>query len=107
MAEQFVTAIKTTEIPEGGLTAVDVRGSPIAVASVAGAYYAFDDTCTRAVLTRRGRSRWHQGHVYVPRRGIRCADGRRARASSAASREGVPHQDQQRFASNRDVMPRS
>jgi nitrite reductase/ring-hydroxylating ferredoxin subunit len=44
MAEQFVTANKTTESPEGGLSAVDVRGAPIAVASAAGAYYAFDDT---------------------------------------------------------------
>jgi nitrite reductase/ring-hydroxylating ferredoxin subunit len=46
MAPQFVTAIKTTDIPEGGLTAIDVRGTRIAVANVAGVYYAFDDTCT-------------------------------------------------------------
>ena len=44
MAEQFVTANKTTESPEGGLTAIDVRGAPIAVASPAVTYYAFHDT---------------------------------------------------------------
>jgi nitrite reductase/ring-hydroxylating ferredoxin subunit len=44
MADQFVTASKTTESHEGGLTAVDVRGAPIAVASATGTYYAFHDT---------------------------------------------------------------
>jgi 3-phenylpropionate/trans-cinnamate dioxygenase ferredoxin subunit len=46
MATEFVTAIKTNEIPTGGITAIDVRGLRIAVANVAGAYYAFDDACT-------------------------------------------------------------
>jgi 3-phenylpropionate/trans-cinnamate dioxygenase ferredoxin component len=45
-AEFVVTTIKTTEIPVGGVTAIDVRGTKIAVANVNGAYYAFDDTCT-------------------------------------------------------------
>jgi 3-phenylpropionate/trans-cinnamate dioxygenase ferredoxin subunit len=46
MATEFVTAIKTSEIPAERVTAVDVRGTRIAVASVAGTYYAFDDECT-------------------------------------------------------------
>jgi 3-phenylpropionate/trans-cinnamate dioxygenase ferredoxin subunit len=46
MATDFVTAIKTSEIPAGGITAVDVRGTRIAVANVGGTYYAFDDACT-------------------------------------------------------------
>jgi nitrite reductase/ring-hydroxylating ferredoxin subunit len=46
MAAEFVTAIKTSEIPVGGITAVDVRGTRIAVANVGGTYYAFDDACT-------------------------------------------------------------
>ena len=46
MAKDFVTAIKTTEIPAGGVTAIDVRGARIAVANVGGTYYAFDDACT-------------------------------------------------------------
>ncbi len=46
MAAEFVTAIKTSEIPVGGITAVDVRGRRIAVANVDGTYYAFDDACT-------------------------------------------------------------
>ena len=46
MATEFVTAIKTSEIPVGGVTAVDVQGTRIAVANVGGTYYAFDDECT-------------------------------------------------------------
>lgn len=46
MATEFVTAIKTSEIPSGGITAIDVRGTRVAVANVGGTYYAFDDTCT-------------------------------------------------------------
>jgi len=46
MATEFVTAIKTSEIPAGDITAIDVRGTRIAVANVGGTYYAFDDACT-------------------------------------------------------------
>jgi nitrite reductase/ring-hydroxylating ferredoxin subunit len=46
MAAEFVTTIKTNDIPEGGLVAVDVRGTRIAVANVGGTYYAFEDACT-------------------------------------------------------------
>jgi nitrite reductase/ring-hydroxylating ferredoxin subunit len=46
MAAEFVTAIKTSEVPVGGVTAIDVRGTRIAVANVGGTYYAFDDECT-------------------------------------------------------------
>ena len=46
MATEFVTATKTSEIPVGGVTAVDLRGTRIAVANVGGTYYAFDDECT-------------------------------------------------------------
>ena len=46
MAAEFVTAIKTNEIPAGAVTAIDVRGTRIAVANVGGTYYAFDDECT-------------------------------------------------------------
>ena len=46
MATEFVTAITTSEIPAGGITAIDVRGTRIAVANVGGTYYAFDDECT-------------------------------------------------------------
>ena len=46
MATQFVTVVKTSEIPAGSITAVDVRGMRVAVANVAGTYYAFDDECT-------------------------------------------------------------
>ena len=46
MAAEFVTAMKTSEIPVGRLAAVDVRGTRIAVTNVGGTYYAFDDACT-------------------------------------------------------------
>ena len=45
MAE-FVTAVKASSVQPGGVVVVDVRGTAVAVANVAGAYYAFDDTCT-------------------------------------------------------------
>ena len=43
---EFVTTIKTNEISAGGVKALDVRGTRIAVANVDGTFYAFDDTCT-------------------------------------------------------------
>jgi 3-phenylpropionate/trans-cinnamate dioxygenase ferredoxin component len=46
MAAEFVTVIKTSGIPVGGITAIDVRGTRVAVADVGGTYYAFDDSCT-------------------------------------------------------------
>ena len=46
MAAEFVTAIKTSEIPAGGVTAIDVRGTRIAVVNAGGTYYAFNDECT-------------------------------------------------------------
>ena len=46
MATEFVTAIKTTEIPVDSVKAIDVRGTRIAVANVGDTYYAFDDECT-------------------------------------------------------------
>ncbi len=46
MAAEFLTTIKTNEIPVGSVTAFDVRGTRIAVANVGGTYYAFDDACT-------------------------------------------------------------
>ena len=42
MPTEFVTAIKTNEIPMDGIKAIDVRGTRIAVANVGGAY----DACT-------------------------------------------------------------
>ena len=56
MATEFVTAIKTNEIPVDGVKAIDVRGTRIAVANVGGTYYAFDDACTheQCSLTEMG-----------------------------------------------------
>jgi 3-phenylpropionate/trans-cinnamate dioxygenase ferredoxin subunit len=56
MAGELVTTIKTSEIPAGGIVAVDVRGTQVAVAHVDGTYYAFDDACTheQCSLTEMG-----------------------------------------------------
>ena len=56
MAAEFVTTIKTNEISAGGVKALDVRGTRIAVANVDGTFYAFDDTCTHTGCSlARGR----------------------------------------------------
>jgi nitrite reductase/ring-hydroxylating ferredoxin subunit len=47
-AEFITTALAPENVAPGGITAVDVRGTRIAVVNVAGIYYAFDDTCTHA-----------------------------------------------------------
>jgi 3-phenylpropionate/trans-cinnamate dioxygenase ferredoxin subunit len=46
MATETVTTIAASDIPVGGLKAVDVRGTRIAIANVDGTYYAFDEACT-------------------------------------------------------------
>jgi 3-phenylpropionate/trans-cinnamate dioxygenase ferredoxin component len=56
MATDAVTTIKTSEIPAGGIVALDVGDTRIAVANVGGNYYAFDDACTheQCSLTESG-----------------------------------------------------
>ena len=46
VAEVFVSAIKTADIPANGMVVTDVNGTRIVVANVQGAYYAFGDECT-------------------------------------------------------------
>jgi glutamate dehydrogenase/leucine dehydrogenase len=46
MTREFVTAIQTNQTAVGGITAVDVCSTRIAVVSVGGRYCAFDDTRT-------------------------------------------------------------
>ena len=46
MGEGFVPVIKAADVPVDGMVAVDVNGSRITVANIAGTYYAFDDECT-------------------------------------------------------------
>lgn len=45
MAE-FEVVARADDLKEGDMQAFDVRGNKIAVANVAGTFYAFDDTCT-------------------------------------------------------------
>ncbi len=46
MAAEFVTAMKASQLADGRIAAVDVRGARIAVAMTGTTCYAFDDTCT-------------------------------------------------------------
>ena len=46
MATEFLTIFKTSQIAPGAVVSADVRDRRVAVASVGGTYYAFDDTCT-------------------------------------------------------------
>src|SRR5687768_4742556 len=49
MTSEFITTqLPAAELPPGAIAAVDVHGTRIAVANVAGTFYAFDDTCTHA-----------------------------------------------------------
>jgi 3-phenylpropionate/trans-cinnamate dioxygenase ferredoxin component len=43
---EFVALGRAEDLKEGGMRAFDVQGITIAVANVAGAFHAFDDTCT-------------------------------------------------------------
>jgi 3-phenylpropionate/trans-cinnamate dioxygenase ferredoxin subunit len=56
MATETVTTIRASDIPVGGLAAVDVGGTRIAIANVDGTYYAFDEACTheRCSLVEEG-----------------------------------------------------
>jgi nitrite reductase/ring-hydroxylating ferredoxin subunit len=53
MAE-FVRVAGVDDLEEGELRAFDVRGATIAVANVAGTFYAFDDTCTHLQCSLAG-----------------------------------------------------
>ena len=43
---EFVSVSRAEGIEEGEMRAFDVRGTQVAVANVAGTFYAFGDTCT-------------------------------------------------------------
>jgi nitrite reductase/ring-hydroxylating ferredoxin subunit len=42
----FVKAAEASEIPDGRLKLVDVRGERVAIANVGGSFFAFTDECT-------------------------------------------------------------
>lgn len=48
MSVEFVTVGKASDLPVGAVAAFDVNETRIAIANVAGAFYAFDDMCTHA-----------------------------------------------------------
>jgi 3-phenylpropionate/trans-cinnamate dioxygenase ferredoxin component len=56
MGSEFLTGLKISEVPAGGIVAVNVGGKQVAVANVDGTYYAFDDACTheQCSLTEMG-----------------------------------------------------
>ena len=46
--DEFVKAIRTTELPSGQGTVVELNGVMIAIFNVEGTFYAINDTCTHA-----------------------------------------------------------
>ena len=78
LASEFVTAIKTSEIPAGGITAIDVRGIRVAVANVGGTYYAFDDACTheQCSLAEEGELEAHPSRARATAPSSMCGRGR-------------------------------
>ena len=46
MPAGFVLSLKARDVNPGDVVATEVQGAPIAIANVAGTYYAFDDLCT-------------------------------------------------------------
>jgi len=73
MAAAFVTTIKTNEIPVGGVTAIDVRGTRIAVANVGGTYYALDDTCTHEQCSLAEEGELSKRNIRLPSSSMRFA----------------------------------
>jgi len=51
---EFVTVVGVDELEAGEMRAFDVRGVKVAIANVAGAFHAFDDTCTHAGCSLAG-----------------------------------------------------
>ena len=81
MAAEFVTTIKTNEIPVGDVTAIDVRGTRIAVANVGGTYYAFDDACTHEQCSLAEKGNWpaRPSHARATARSSTCGRARCSR----------------------------
>ena len=73
MAAEFVTTIKTNEIPVGGVTAFDVRDTRIAVADVGGTYYAFDDACTHEQCSLAEEGELSKRNIRLPSSIMRLA----------------------------------
>jgi 3-phenylpropionate/trans-cinnamate dioxygenase ferredoxin subunit len=46
MSAGFVLTVNARDVKPGDVVAIEVRGTPIAIANVDGTFYAFDDTCT-------------------------------------------------------------
>ncbi len=45
---EFVKVARTSDVPDGGATCVEVGGHRIALFNLGGEFYATDDTCTHA-----------------------------------------------------------
>ena len=91
MAAEFVTAMKTNEIPVGRLGAVDVRGMRIARHKSAGR------TTHRTTRVRMSsapcggrRTGWNYSDMYLLRFRVRCTDGQGVWRPSVASNQGQP-----------------
>ena len=46
MSAGIMSTVKASDLKPGEIVVTELQGTPIAIANVAGTYYAFDDTCT-------------------------------------------------------------
>jgi nitrite reductase/ring-hydroxylating ferredoxin subunit len=51
---EFLDIGPAREVPDGGLTAIEVHGTKIAVARLGAKHYAFDDACTHRACSLSG-----------------------------------------------------
>ena len=108
MAAEFVTTIKTNEIPVGGVRAIDVRGTRIAVANVGGTYYAFDDACTheQCSLAEEGELAGTTLTCTCHGSEFDVRTGKVLAPPATRAGQGVSHPGRGRRPANRGVMAR-
>lgn len=67
---ESVRVARVADIPEGGMRRVDLRGEPVLLANVGGAFYAIANTCSHRGGNLSGGS-IEDGIVTCPRHGSR------------------------------------
>lgn len=87
MAAEFVTAIKRNRIPAGGLTAIDLGGTRVAVANIGDAYFAFEAstarrTCAVPCRSSRPGAQWISSGFRTKRSTCALCTSARRRAAS-------------------------
>ena len=103
MAE-YVTVTGGVTPEQGTLTAFEVGGQRVALASVEGTLYAFDDLCPhRQCSLAEGRLEDTVVTCPLPRKSVRRHDGREASGTGGPGRPGVRRPRRGRRPSGRDL----